>query len=133
MRFLILIALCLSTAFILSQEPLKIKIAKADEKCSATLLGKSSGNISKEELKVCHAISVKGPCDYKIVSFIFSCNYSGRLFEISAQDGYLPSQVKNFLLGLSSGDKFFIEKIKVKSNVTGQIFSLPSLKFKVIP
>jgi hypothetical protein len=132
MRLLIFVILIFSSVRGSSQEPLKIKIAKSDEKCSATLLGKSGGNISKEELKACHAISVKGPCDYKVVSFLFSCNFSGRLFETSTKDGYFPSEVKSFLMGLGVGDKFFIEKIKVKSNITGQTFSLPSLKFTVV-
>lgn len=133
MRMLAIIVFCFRITDSFSQEPLKIKIAKPDEKCTATLLGRTSGTISAEELKICNAISVKGPCDYKVVSFLFACNLNGRLFEITAKEGYFPAQVKGFLMSLSNGDKFFIENIKVKSNITGQIFSLPPLSFKVAP
>lgn len=133
MRLALVVYFLIFGLFVSAQDTLKIKVAKSKETCSATLLGKSGGNISKEELMTCHAISVKGPCDYKVVSFLFTCNLKGRLIDISTQDGYFPAEVKSYLMGLSAGDKFFIEDIKVKSNVTGQIFTLPSLKFKVIP
>ena len=118
-----------------TQELLKIKIAKpgkSKEKCTATLLGRAGGNITKAELASCNSIEVKGPCDYKVVSFVFSFVIHDNLRFIPS-DSVMNSVAQVIVRGMPVNSKFYIEDIKVKSNVTGQIFTMPSLKFKVVP
>jgi hypothetical protein len=130
----IIVLLLFLSSKILAQQIATIKIAKPKkEKCSATLLGKSGGNITIYELMACNSIEVNGACDYKVVSFLFSCSVKTRLYEYSSKEEYFSPVIRTFILNLRPGERFFIEKIRVKSNVTGQEFLMPSLKFKVIP
>lgn len=133
MRCVITFLLLLIAFNIHSQKKIDVirvrKVVK--EKCSATLLGKTGGKITKNELLACHAIQVSGPCEYKVASFVFSCAISGRLIEVAC-DSFMNWNVQILLLNLKPNDAFFIEKIKVKSNYSERLIYLPSLKFKVI-
>lgn len=132
MRIIILLIFISSSIF--AQQIATIKIRKPKkEKCSATLLGKRGGNITLNELMACNSIKVNGACDYKVVSFIFSCSVKTRLYEYSSEKEYFSPIIKSSVLNLRPGERFFIEKIRVKSNITGQEFLMPNLKFKVVP
>ena len=136
MRLAISILFCFLYLKGSTQEILKIKIAKPgkpQEKCTATLLGRQGGNITKSELLFCNNIEVKGPCSYKVVSYIFSWIDKGNLITFAVSDSVISSKAKMGMLGTRIYGKFYIEKIKVTSKVTGQIFTLPSLTFKVVP
>lgn len=119
-----------------AQEILKIKIKKPEkttQRCTATLLGRVGGNISRVELLTCNSIQVYGPCNYKIASFCFSWTHLDILKEVSVQDSLITSEARTLLIGMAPYDKFYIDKINVISNVTGQTFTLSPLKFKVVP
>lgn len=131
------IALFLHTQAAFSQStPGKIKVRKpapsADPRCSASLIGRRGGNIAVFELKRINNLYVNGPCDYKIESFIFSASVAGALREFKSEDGVLSVNARAILLSLKPGQKFFIDKILVKSNSTGDVFFLSSLKFSVV-
>ena len=119
-----------------SQELLKIKIKKpvgTTQKCTATLLGRAGGNITRQELWACNSIQVYGPCSYKVVSFCFSWTHKDVLREVSVQDSLLNAEARKLMIYMEPYDKFYIDKINVKSNVTGQTFTLSPLKFKIVP
>jgi len=132
-QFLVLILVVVGIR-IFSQNIQKIKIRKPEkeeQKCSATLLGRPGGKIKKDELCLFSSIQVSGPCSYRVVSFFFSMGINGVVKEFRC-DSLFSKESGNVACGLSVGDAFSIEKIKVRSTVTGQVFSLPDLKFKVI-
>ena len=135
MRLAISILLCFLFLNNSSQEILKIKVAKPGkplEKCSASLLGRPGGNITKAELASCNRVEVTGPCDYKVISFDLSFAIHDNLKSFHS-DSVMTGMAKGCMMGLPINSKFFIEKIKVKSNITGRIFRMPDLKFKVVP
>lgn len=66
-----------------------------------------------------------------MVSFVLSTSVSGNLREFKSESDVFGVEGRIALLVLKPGNKFFIEKILMKSNVTGQVFSVPNLKFTV--
>jgi hypothetical protein len=102
-------------------------------KCSASLLGLPGGKISVFKLRACNKVEVNGECNYKVVSFDISMSIKRNLKEFTSIDDGMTDIARTVLLSLRPGDRFFIEKIKVQSTVTNQIFSLPDLKFLITP
>ena len=134
MKKICIAVFCLGTTWLMGQTVQKIKIRKnygPEQKCSGTLLGKPGGKIKASELALCHNIQVSGPCNYKVVSFILSYAIRGVLKEYVC-DSVFDKDALMFVGPLRPGNTFFIENIKAQSNVTGQVFSLPNLKFKVV-
>lgn len=110
----------------------RIKVRKpVPVKCSASLLGLPGGSITRMQLGGVNNIQVYGDCDYTVVSFVLSTTMSGTLREFKSNGDAFDIEARIALLTLRPGGKFFIEKILMKSNVTGQVFSVPNLKFTV--
>ncbi len=136
MRFSIFIILSVLSYQTFAQSKVSvIRVRKPkQEKCRATILGHSGGNIKKSELMMVSNIQVSGPCDYYVVSYLYSCAIKGSLKEFEpyyAKDDSIAT-ISYGIWSLEPGNRFFIEKIKVKSRSTGKVFRLPDLKFKVV-
>ncbi len=130
-QILLLIFFC-SAISLSSQTIYKVKIRKPiKEKCSASILGKSGGKISTYELRTVNQIETSGPCDYQIISYVFSFVVRQMLIEWKSTEKKVNPSIKNALRSFKPGEKFWVEKIIVKNNVTGRYFTMPPLKFIV--
>lgn len=90
------------------------------------------GSITRMQLGGVNNIQVYGDCDYTVVSFVLSTTMSGSLREFKSNGDTFDAEARIAMLSLRPGGKFFIEEILMKSNLTGQVFSVPNLKFTVI-
>ena len=107
-----------------SQEPAKIKVKKAN--CSAALLVRGGGNITKAELQKCDSIFLREECGSYTLVYCFE----GRLVEMKANETKFSDEMKSNFRKLELGNRIFVEEIKVM-DLSGQIYKLPDLIFKV--
>jgi hypothetical protein len=107
---------------------MKIKVEKP--KCSAALLLRKGGNITKQELQKCDSLFLQEGCDYKIVSYKLVYCFEGKLVEMKATETKFSDEMKSNFRKLENGNRIFVEEIKIM-NSAGQIFKLPDLVFKV--
>ncbi|MBS1634948.1 MAG: hypothetical protein JST26_03430 [Bacteroidetes bacterium] len=132
--FAFFVLLCFPAAAVVAQKPSVIKVRKpASEKCTASLLGSSGGTIGRTQLTKLAVVQVKGPCSYTIKSYKLYTVVKDRIvFEINSESDSLSVVTKQALMTLPVGGRFYIEKILVKSEISGQQISLPDIRFKVI-
>jgi hypothetical protein len=134
MRIFIVMLFSIGSISLFSQiDRIKVRKSEGKPKCSATLIGLPGGKISMIQLSRCNKIEIEGPCDYKVVSYLLSLVVKNNIKEYKSDGDGINTFARVNLLSLQPGDKFFIEKILVQSNITQQIFSLPSLNFRVTP
>lgn len=92
-----------------------------------------SNVIKKTDLKNCTKIVLMGDGaeSYTIVSFLISINASNILTEYVNRTEILSKMVIDQMNNLKSGDKVFIENVRIKQESGDDIYTLPSNKVTV--
>lgn len=105
---------------------------KRPANCEATVVGKTGGEISMADLVHIESIGISGR-NFEIMSYeLYSV--TGEDMKVMAGTGkFLSSEAMAVLSRMQPGQRILIEGIKAKNILTGDICSLPDLKFVVIP
>lgn len=100
--------------------------------CEATVLGKTGGGIAVADLATIESIGISGR-NFEIMSYEFY-SVTGEDMKVMAGTGkFLSPDAMAVLRQMQPGQRFLVEGIKAKNILTGDICSLPDLKFVVIP
>lgn len=101
--------------------------------CFAMVLGRSSGQITLNEIGAIDSLEVSAGCNCEIISFeLFFISDHG-LMEFENGTRYFEPFAKSSMQKIKPGKKLMLENIKAKNKTNGQVCRLPDLKFTITP